>query len=498
MERHFNIPGQPKLYKINSRDQILTPKEKKSLRWRIAKKFPRKLLPMHACLLVKKGSGILISGASGVGKSTLSTYLIKQGYQSLANDFVAIWEQGDQLFAGALDLVELNNSRFPVKVDNCYFLNPKDSRDIFKCSKDEAISFYCNSMKPWTKSVALQFAETPIFNKLYEQHISFGNRSNIGRWERLIQKTSSASHVRSVGIIGLGVIGQDIANLLIAMPKLTTLNLYSPNKQSVSSLALDLRSTGSKTKVVASSTIKKCLESSDLVIFSFRSSEASKVAGLQERYGRIHEHAKIVWEITRSIRATRYNGVILVVSNPVDLLSLFTYHFANMSSLGIYDWEGLFSNQIYGVGLGLDYARLHVVSHKKLEIAGEHGDLQWLAQPNRSTLMSQKNVGNILDKVKFYSETIRKWVSRTRFGPSHEVYNIVESFISQKNNQLLRLSTASSHNGFWGQPINLEINRLLPISRYTLDSDLSKHIRNLENDQKKLLVQLTNKLKNNS
>jgi hypothetical protein len=71
----------------------------------------------------------------------------------------------------------------------------------------------------------------------------------------------------------------------------------------------------------------------------------------------------------------------------------------------------------------------------------------------------------------------------------------VESFIAHKHDQILRLSTASSHNGFWGQPINLEIKRLIPISRYILDSDLSKHIHRLEIDQKKLLIQLTKKLK---
>jgi malate/lactate dehydrogenase len=490
----FNVPGQAAIYTVSSPATVLEPKEKKRLRWLIAKSLSAQLLPMHACLVAKNGSGVLICGASGVGKSTLTNFFLKKRYTSQANDFVIIREKGKKLYAGALDLIDRNEKRKEIKIDQCYFLEPSDSRDVFKYAQDEAKEFYGNSMKPWNKQTAMKFANSSLFKKLVKMHVGFGNRSSVKRWEKLMEKTRTVTKFESVGIIGLGVIGQDIANLLVTMPKLKTLNLYSPNTQGVKSLALDLRSASSKTKVIATGTLKKCISSSDLLIFAFRSHESTQDKSIQERYGRIHEHAKIVWELSRVIRATKYTGVILVVSNPVDLLSLFTYHFTNMVSLGKYDWLGIFSNQVYGVGLGLDYARLHVVTKKNLELAGEHGDLQWLAAPNQAHLRAQEKYKSILTKVKLYSESIRKWASRTRFGPSHEVYNIVESFIA-KPGRMMRLSTASSHSGFWGQPVELTMNQLIPSSRYTMDKKLKANLHKLENSQRKLLIKLTEKLK---
>lgn len=83
-------------------------------------------------------------------------------------------------------------------------------------------------------------------------------------------------------------------------------------------------------------------------------------------------NAKIMKDITKNIMASGFDGVIIVASNPVDLM---TYVVAKVS--------GLPSNQVFGTGTVLDTARLRYilsdylnVSSKNIHayIMGEHGD----------------------------------------------------------------------------------------------------------------------------
>ena len=83
-------------------------------------------------------------------------------------------------------------------------------------------------------------------------------------------------------------------------------------------------------------------------------------------------NAKIMKSITKSIMASGFNGIIIVASNPVDLM---TYVVSKVS--------GLPKNQVIGSGTVLDTARLRYlvgsylkVSSKNIHayIMGEHGD----------------------------------------------------------------------------------------------------------------------------
>ncbi len=83
-------------------------------------------------------------------------------------------------------------------------------------------------------------------------------------------------------------------------------------------------------------------------------------------------NAKIVKQITESIMASGFNGIIIVASNPVDLM---TYVVSKVS--------GLPRNQVIGSGTVLDTARLRYLIGDYLKISsknvhayimGEHGD----------------------------------------------------------------------------------------------------------------------------
>ena len=83
-------------------------------------------------------------------------------------------------------------------------------------------------------------------------------------------------------------------------------------------------------------------------------------------------NTKIMKQITESIMASGFNGIIIVASNPVDLM---TYVVAEVS--------GLPKNQVIGSGTVLDTARLRYLMADYLKISsknihayimGEHGD----------------------------------------------------------------------------------------------------------------------------
>ena len=92
----------------------------------------------------------------------------------------------------------------------------------------------------------------------------------------------------------------------------------------------------------------------------------------QSRLELAETNAKIMKDITKQIMASGFNGVIIVASNPVDLM---TYVVAKVSRLP--------KNQVFGSGTVLDSARLRFILSDYLEISsknihayimGEHGD----------------------------------------------------------------------------------------------------------------------------
>ena len=103
-------------------------------------------------------------------------------------------------------------------------------------------------------------------------------------------------------------------------------------------------------------------------------------------------NTKIIKSITKSIMASGFNGIIIVATNPVDLM---TYVVAKVS--------GLPKNQIIGSGTVLDTARLRYliadylnISSKNVHayIMGEHGDSSFV--PWEHAYVGCKKIYNVM------------------------------------------------------------------------------------------------------
>lgn len=468
----FTIAGLPSKYKFPFKG-TLSLQEKKQIRLQITDRFPDGFIPFHAVLLCKDDEVILISGPTGAGKSSLAKFFSKSGYQILANDFVVVWKEKGKLMAGDLNLISANKRKTAQKVKKIIFLSPDDPRDCFRFTRRELNDFYCQTFAPFPKKHFERFYSYKLFEEIYKVHFSTGNRQSVGRWAKTILWQKESQPKYNIGIIGLGTIGQAIANLLLTNKQLQSLNLFSPNQTRLKGLVLDLKSARSDCRISSYSSPSGVIRNSDILILCFRVKTEKLMVGVSERMQKFIAHAEVVWQLTRQMRKLKFTGKVLVVTNPTDCLSWATYFYSNLNEKYQLDWKGLFSNQVMGVGLGLDFARLQVVSPGKSEIVGEHGENFILCQTQKG-LLTKKSDSRIKHLVGKYSERVREYTERTVFGPSHEILRVVESLMSGEEMTTVRVSSLDKRGFFWGNIFDLHM--MIPSPHYDFSNSLGKEI----------------------
>ncbi|OJU16387.1 MAG: L-lactate dehydrogenase [Clostridiales bacterium 43-6] len=175
-----------------------------------------------------------------------------------------------------------------------------------------------------------------------------------------------------VCIIGAGYVGSSIAFAMAIKQIATELVIIDVNKEKAKGEALDI-SQGlpiwGQMKISAGDYSN--ITDSDLIIIT---------AGLARKPGETRvdlakNNLRIAKSITENIMQYYNRGVILVVSNPVDILTYF-----------IQKWSGLPNGRVFGTGTTLDSSRFRFALSQKLDIdvknihgyiAGEHGDTQF-------------------------------------------------------------------------------------------------------------------------
>lgn len=170
-------------------------------------------------------------------------------------------------------------------------------------------------------------------------------------------------------------------------------------------------------------------------------------------------NTKIIKSITKSIMASGFNGIILVASNPVDLM---TYVVSKVS--------GLPKNQVIGSGTVLDTARLRYIMAGYLDISsknihayvmGEHGDSSFV--PWEHAYVGCKKVKDMMNDDKHPIEDLEKFhkdvvnaayeiinkKKATYYGIGMALSRIVKAILENENS-ILTVSTYLK-NGEYGQ-----------------------------------------------
>lgn len=175
---------------------------------------------------------------------------------------------------------------------------------------------------------------------------------------------------RKVVLVGTGFVGMSMAYAMLNRGGVDELILIDINKDKTIGEEMDLSHGlpfAPQKMVIKSGDYDQCKDAQVVVI----------TAGIPQKPGQsrlelAQTNTKIMKEITENIMASGFNGIIIVASNPVDLM---TYVVSKVS--------GLPTNQVFGSGTVLDTARLRYlmadylkVSSKNVHayIMGEHGD----------------------------------------------------------------------------------------------------------------------------
>ena len=173
-----------------------------------------------------------------------------------------------------------------------------------------------------------------------------------------------------VVLVGTGFVGMSMAYSMLNRGGVNELVLIDIDKDKTIGEEMDLSHGlpfAPQKMVIKAADYDECKDAQVVVI----------TAGIAQKPGQTRlelaeTNTKIMKSITKSIMASGFNGIIIVASNPVDLM---TYVVSKVS--------GLPKNQVFGSGTVLDTARLRYlvsdylkVSSKNIHayIMGEHGD----------------------------------------------------------------------------------------------------------------------------
>ncbi|WP_228980092.1 2-dehydropantoate 2-reductase N-terminal domain-containing protein [Streptomyces sp. DH12] len=219
----------------------------------------------------------------------------------------------------------------------------------------------------------------------------------------------------AVGIIGAGAVGQAVGAVLVASGWCRTLRVSSHAGRSAAGLVTDLEdmshATASPVRVTASTTahMREC----DAVVvcpraaFTNRASRDVRMAGLRANGSLVRRLAG---------RFEGYDGVVLVVTNPVDIM---TRLFAEVSGCA----------RVLGVGSNTDSARYRAILARLLDVPssavdghviGEHGDHAVVCASSTTVHghPAPVPVPQVRDELAARPVRIAAGIGRTRFGPA--------------------------------------------------------------------------------
>lgn len=174
-----------------------------------------------------------------------------------------------------------------------------------------------------------------------------------------------------VVIVGCGNVGSTIAYTILNQGLCEQIVLIDRNEDKAYAEALDMTHAVyfmNRNITIRSGDYADCRDA-DMVVIT---ASAPMPKDSHDRLEMLAPSMNIMKSITESIMASGFNGTILVVSNPVDIMSYY-----------VWKLSGLPKNQVIGSGTTLDSARLcaelsgmYDLDPKSVEayICGEHGD----------------------------------------------------------------------------------------------------------------------------
>ncbi|MFA7561379.1 MAG: L-lactate dehydrogenase [Candidatus Izemoplasmatales bacterium] len=247
---------------------------------------------------------------------------------------------------------------------------------------------------------------------------------------------------RKVVIVGTGFVGMSYAYALLNQGTAEELVLIDVNKEKAEGEAMDLNhglAFAPKKMNIKAGDYDECKDAHLVVI----------TAGVNQKPGEtridlLNRNAHIIQTVTKNIMGSGFNGIILVASNPVDILAYVAWK-----------TSGLPTSRVLGSGTSLDTARLRYEISKYIKIdsrnihayiLGEHGDSEFVcwskayvgAKPMLDVIESMKEINfedldHIYLKVRDAAQEIIKRKHATYYGVGMALVRITSALFDDEN-----------------------------------------------------------------
>lgn len=177
----------------------------------------------------------------------------------------------------------------------------------------------------------------------------------------------------------------------------------------------------------------------------------------ETRMDLINKNSKIFKSIVGNVMKSGFNGIFLVATNPLDVMTYLTWKYS-----------GLDNSKIIGSGTSLDTARLRYLVASKLDInpknvhayvVGEHGDSEFIPWSNAkvglkyiTSLLSEEELNQIYVDVRDSAYDIIRRKGATYYGIGMCLARITNSILGDENSILTTSSYNKEQGIFIGMP----------------------------------------------
>ena len=205
---------------------------------------------------------------------------------------------------------------------------------------------------------------------------------------------------------------------------------------------------------------------------------ASTGVYLNDRTENMTSQVTMVKEIAKKIKQYCPSPIVLLVSNPLDIL---TYFFQKESGFSRF--------KVFGIASSLDASRFRYLISKKFNISqslisnalviGEHGDSMVPVFSNvivkNSPLLSMlKDRNSMTDELRNYWKLLRKYKSRSQYGIAKNTYDVLDTIVNSKE---LSVPVSVVLEGEYdekdvsvGVPVRINQNGISEIQKINLDA----------------------------
>ncbi len=305
-----------------------------------------------------------------------------------------------------------------------------------------------------------------------------------------------------VVIVGTGAVGMSYAYAMVNQGTVENLVLIDIDQRKAEGEAMDLNhglAFAPRKMLIKAGTYKDCKDAGLVVI----------TAGVNQKEGEtridlLNRNANIIKSVVRSVMDAGFEGIIMMATNPVDILAYVAWK-----------ESGLPSSRVFGSGTALDTARLRYEIASKIDISvanihayilGEHGDSEFVcwsnsyvgAKPMRDVIETMspqitfEDMDKIYQNVKGAAYEIIKRKRATFYGIGMTLAKLTQAIFNNEN-RILPISVLNEGvypcepDVYIGLPAVLNRDGVHHVVKLNMSNDEVKKLKNSANILRDLL-----------